>query len=99
MMLRTSTFGKALFSVLTPLGVKETKLDLSSARMEYMPDTDLLEQRVPQLAHGLDQFLKGKLVMGNHGVGKLPALNEHTTNESLLKISGYIEPSEDRALL
>ena len=79
--------------------VKTEKINLEQLNIQHQKDTDQISKIVPELQHGLDQYLNGELVFGDNGVGILPQQSETTPNEIIQQMSGYVQPSKDATLL
>ena len=73
------------------------KIDIEKLKISYSSD-DANLKKVPELKHGLDKFLNGRLVFGDEGVGSLPEDVENLSEETIYLMSNYHSPENDKQL-
>jgi hypothetical protein len=85
---------RSKYSFLNNETIPESAVDLNleGLNLKYLKDTEEFV-RIPKLAHGLNQFLKGQLVENDNGLGDIP---QNVSDEVFDQMSQYRSPKNDK---
>ena len=71
------------------------RIDIDELNLKHLEDTDKFNV-IPELAHGLDKLLDGKLYQGNRGIGDIP---QDIPVDTFSKMVTYRSPKNDPQLI